>query len=96
MTVIVKLKRNIRYDNQSSVIGEEIEINRSDLEEFIKSDVIEDIDLSLLGNESDGVTYIGMTNKQLIEILTERGIEHNPKDKKEILINLLMESDQVG
>lgn len=95
MKVTVKLKNNVRYDNKSSLIGEEVEINKSDLVEFIKSDVIEDVDLSLLENDGDGATYTDMTNKQLIELLTERDIEHNPKDKKEVLVNLLMESDQV-
>ena len=33
------------------------------------------------------------TKAEIIEILTEKGIEHNPRDKKEILYNLRIEGD---
>ena len=34
-----------------------------------------------------------ITKPEIIEILTEKGIEHNPRDKKEVLYNLMIEGD---
>ena len=37
--------------------------------------------------------YDNITKPEIIEILTEKGIEHNPRDKKEVLYNLMIEGD---
>ena len=34
--------------------------------------------------------YDGITKDEIIERLKEKGIEHNPKDKKEVLFDLLV------
>jgi hypothetical protein len=34
-----------------------------------------------------------ITKAEIIEILTDKGIKHNPGDKKEILYNLMIEGD---
>lgn len=37
--------------------------------------------------------YKEITKGEIIEILTEKGIEHNPRDKKEILYSLMIKGD---
>lgn len=41
----------------------------------------------------DVIPYDEITRDGISEILTERGIEHNPKGKKEDLYSLLVEGD---
>jgi hypothetical protein len=44
-------------------------------------------------DEDDVIDMSNITKAEIIEILTEKGIEHNPRDKKEILYNLMIEGD---
>lgn len=58
----------------------------------------EEIDLAEqpTNEEDEGTNVIGIDNitkSEIIEILTEKGIEHNPRDKKEILYNLMVQGD---
>jgi len=46
--------------------------------------------------DNEGANTIGIDDikkDKIIEILTEKGIKHNPKDKKEILYNLMVKGD---
>ena len=53
---------------------------RRELEEKVK---LEKVDTNKLD-------YDGITKDEIIEKLKEKGIEHNPKDKKEVLFDLLV------
>lgn len=37
--------------------------------------------------------YDGITKAEIIEILRQKGIEHNPRDKKDILYSLMIGGD---
>ncbi|NLI61780.1 MAG: hypothetical protein GX375_10205 [Clostridiales bacterium] len=46
--------------------------------------------------DKEGINTIGIDNitkAEIIEKLTEKGIEHNPRDKKEVLYRLMIEGD---
>lgn len=46
--------------------------------------------------DKEGINTIGIDNitkAEIIEILTQKGIDHNPRDKKEILYNLMVQGD---
>lgn len=46
--------------------------------------------------DEEGINTIGIDNitkAEIIEILTQKGIDHNPRDKKEILYNLMVKGD---
>ncbi len=46
--------------------------------------------------DEEGINTIGIDNitkAEIIEILTQKGIDHNPRDKKEILYNLMVQGD---
>lgn len=40
--------------------------------------------------DTNKLDYDGITKDEIIEKLKEKGIEHNPKDKKEVLYDLLV------
>lgn len=44
-------------------------------------------------NEDKGLGINDITKDKIIEVLTEKGIEHNPRDKKEILYDLMIEGE---
>lgn len=49
-----------------------------------------------VSEDKGGTNAIGIddiTKDKIIEILNEKGIEHNPKDRKEILYKLMVEGD---
>ena len=39
------------------------------------------------------IAYDDITKSQITDILSQKGIEHNPRDKKEDLYNLLLGSE---
>ena len=46
--------------------------------------------------DKEGINTIGIDNitkAEIIEILTQKGIDHNPRDKKEVLYNLMAQGD---
>lgn len=49
-----------------------------------------------VSEDKEGTNAIGIddiTKAEIIEILNEKGIEHNPRDKKEILYDLMIEGE---
>lgn len=72
--------------------------------EDIKEDIKEDIDteesdlttddLSEENTLTNVIDYDALTKPEIVEILEERGIEHNSRDKKENLVELLVGSEQ--
>lgn len=102
----ILITKNIRYKQQSYSIGEEVAIENSDLEEFMAAEVVGKViysgeeenevaedDIKANGDIVNANAYEDMTKAEISEILTLNGIEHNLKDKKEELINLLSESN---
>lgn len=60
---------------------------------FIK-DIEEAHNMALKENEvARPIEYEEITKADIIKMLEEKGIEHNPRDKKEDLYNLLLGSD---
>lgn len=102
----VKLLKNIRYGNQeSNKVGESINIDKDDLQEFIDKGIIKESYLEELEdeaieqpitdevNDTNVVIYNDITKAEIIEILIEYGIEHDPKDAKRVLYDLMLGSD---
>lgn len=50
-------------------------------------------DLSEDKAEADVIDISDITKAEIVEILTEKGIEHNPRDKKEVLYRLMIKGD---
>lgn len=49
-----------------------------------------------INKDEEDANTIGIDNitkANIIEILTQKGIEHNPRDKKEVLYDLMIGSD---
>ena len=44
-------------------------------------------------NDSSTIDIDDITKAEIVEILTEKGIDHNPRDKKEVLYNLMVRGD---
>lgn len=57
--------------------------NNSEVEQPIKED----------SGTTNVIAYEDMTKADIVELLAKRGIEHNPRHKKETLIDLLLGSD---
>lgn len=87
--------KNIKYKGKSIKRGTQIKIDKKDIEEFIQKGIINPNDLvKNSANEGEDIADINdITKAEIIEILTEKGIEHNPRDKKEVLYRLMIEGD---
>ncbi len=72
-------------DDSPKDLQEEFDTGENDL---TVDDLSEDKELN---NEID---YDDLTKPEIVEILKERSIEHNPRDKKENLVGLLERSEQ--
>ena len=72
-------------DNSTEDIEKDIDTEESDL----TTD-----DLSEENTLTNVIDYDALTKPEIVEILKERGIEHNPRDKKENLVELLVGSEQ--
>lgn len=49
-----------------------------------------------VSEDREGINTIGIddiTKDKIIEILNEKGIKHNPKDRKEVLYKLMVDGD---
>ncbi|WP_132995825.1 hypothetical protein [Sporanaerobacter acetigenes] len=101
----VEILKNIKYKGKLIERGCEIEIGENDIGEFVEKEIIDVkyLEIEEKGltkqstiEDSKGVNTIGIDNitkDAIIGILTEKGIEHNPRDKKENLYNLMVQGD---
>lgn len=58
----------------------------------VKSEVTEE-PISEAKEATNVIVYDDITKSQIVDILSQKGIEHNHRDKKEDLYNLLLGSD---
>ena len=68
---------------------------QSKIEEIEKQDE-NDLTEQPTTEDNEGANIIDIddiTKPEIIEILTQKGIEHNPRDKKEILYDLMIEGE---
>ncbi len=103
--MIVKSKVNIKYNGNRYPIGEDFEIEDKHFESI--KDIVEVIektpddnkngllndDLSGENTPSNVIDYEELTKAEIVDILKEKGIEFNSRDKKEDLIELLLGSE---
>lgn len=68
---------------------------QSKVEEIEKQDE-NDLTEQPTNEEGEGTNIIGIDNitkAEIIEILTQKGIDHNPRDRKEILYELMIKGE---
>ena len=101
MKVKVKLLKNIKYKGLPQYVGDSVEVDKEDLQEFIKVEVIsdegyeelEDIEDDFEDEEvsdEDILDIEEVTKRQITSKLTALGIEHNARGRKEDLYELLL------
>ena len=76
-----------RYQKRVLRLREHVLSNRMDKVELIGQPTEESKE------DGDVIVYDDITKPQIADILSQKGIEHNPRDKKEVLYNLLLGSD---
>ena len=76
-----------RYQKRVLRLREHVLKQQSKKNDLIEQPTIKD-------NEDINIIDIDdITKPEIIEILTQKGIDHNPRDKKEILFDLLVEGE---
>lgn len=76
-----------RYQKRVLRLREHVLKQQSKKNDLTEQPTIED-------NEDTNIIDIdGITKPEIIEILTQKGIEHNPRDRKEVLYELLIKGE---
>lgn len=105
----IKILKNIKYNNSLYKKGEVIDIEENDIKEFTDKNIIdieqlEDIEeakedgipkqhLSEDNKDINTIAYDDLTKSYIVDILAEKGIDHNPRDKKDVLYKLMIEGE---
>ncbi len=100
MIYIVKARTPVWYNNNRYEIGEELEINIIDMDEdlfeFIEEKIAINADEDIEDVDEIISEYHGLTVDDLKDIAKERGIEGYSRLKKEDIIKMLIENEDVG
>lgn len=100
MIYIVKARTPVWYNNNRYEIGEELEINIIDMDEdlfeFIEEKIAINADEDIEDVDEIISEYHGLTVDELKDIAKERGIEGYSRLKKEDIIKMLIENEDVG
>lgn len=105
----VKILKNIKYNNSLYRKGEVIYIEDDDIKEFTDKNIVDIEQLEEIEEvEEDGISkqplskdnkdintiaYDDLKKPDIVDILAEKGIDHNPRDKKDVLYKLMIEGE---